>query len=152
MGYTHYFHKNSSPTPAQREAITSDFNKLLTEVRVKRLLEHKTLPPIEYGDAPGDAPRVDGDLICFNGVGEDAHETLAIGPIRPMGLDFCKTACNPYDIWVTALLVLTHYHAPGCWDIGSDGGAAGMEGGLELVRHLHPDAENPIRGHGGKPW
>lgn len=146
MGYSHYFTKECNPTIDQWEAITSDFNKLLTEVRAKYFLTSRPLPPIQYEDDLPDAVEVNDQRIRFNGVGRDGHETMSIGPASELGFNCCKTADKPYDIWVTALLVLCHHHAPECWRINSDGESEGMLAGLAVVRHLHPDAENPIHG------
>lgn len=40
----------------------------------------------------------------FNGVGDEAHETLAISRTTE-DFDFCKTARKPYDLAVTASLI-----------------------------------------------
>jgi hypothetical protein len=56
-------------------------------------------------------------MVCFNGVGDLAHETFVIE--KKGSDDFCKTARKPYDLLVVACLIAA-------WQIlnyrfGSDG-------------------------------
>jgi len=61
------------------------------------LMGGKTVIEINHNDATG---------IWFNGVGDDAHETMCIDFTGNGKWDFCKTACKPYDCMVVACLIL----------------------------------------------
>lgn len=108
MGYTHYFPQGKPATEQQWAKITSDFKKIVP------------LLPIQRDDRNHRPPPVGHDLIFFNGKAEDGHETMVLEP-EGSGFQFCKTARKPYDKAVVALLILANHHAPGVWEISSDG-------------------------------
>lgn len=114
MGFSHYWRQKSIPTTEQWNAIANDFNKLQAAALI-------TTPfPIQRKCDDAAAPVVTNEYISFNGIGEDGHETMML---EKYGRDFnfCKTADKPYDRAVVALLILAHHHAPGVWEISSDG-------------------------------
>ena len=111
---------------------------------------------IAIGDGMGEggSPEFTKDKIWFNGVGKDAHETLAIdrddayklkdgGRMADYYKDmwerdckmfgFTKTANKPYDLLVTATLILYKHHFGDAVSISGDGGPEGYERGLDLV-------------------
>lgn len=148
MGYTHYWDMDRRPTADEWEAITSDFKHLLDVAPTWGLLTGTEIPPLK-GERDNSNPNhnpIDNEreVIIFNGVGAAGHETMVIGPGDALGFQFCKTARKPYDLWVTALLILCHYHAPNCWRIGSDGTVKEWWPALTLVNYLHPDAQVPF--------
>lgn len=111
---------------------------------------------IAIGDGMGDGgvPEFDSNHIWFNGVGKDSHETLAIDrddshkiadggrmadyykemwENRGSIFGFTKTAHKPYDLLVTATLILYKHHFGDAVEISGDGGPEGYEDGLKLV-------------------
>jgi hypothetical protein len=77
-------------------------------------------------------PEVSKDLIRFNGLGEDGHETFLV--LRDEGgFAFCKTVRKPYDALVVATLALMNHYAPGAWRYKSDGDPEDWEEGLQLA-------------------
>lgn len=113
MGYTHYF-KGKKSTDVKFKEFTDACQKL-----------HDNLPEItdtaggyykdkklQIGDGSGYlnysmnyVPVFNTDLVCFNGVGDLAHETFVI---KTGTDDFCKTARKPYDLLVVACLIAAH--------------------------------------------
>jgi len=111
---------------------------------------------IAIGDGMGEGgtPEFTIDKIWFNGVGGDSHETLAIdrddshkiaGDGRMVSyykemwenkrsmFGFTKTAHKPYDLLVTATLILYKHHFGDAVSISGDGGPEGYQAGLDLV-------------------
>lgn len=127
MGYTHYLHPQRHATQDEWNAIKDSW----------LLLYHLGLFPKLH------EPRVDDDIIHFNGVGNDGHETMILER-EGLGFDFCKTARKPYDLAVVALLLIAHHHAPDAWEIKSDGGPDDWAEGLALVqKYVHPSITLP---------
>lgn len=112
MGYTHYFGQNRGATIEEWSAITAD---------VKKLVEKGGVPLWSEYDEPGTAPVIDADQILFNGCAEDGHETFYLQRDLYPQFNFCKTVRKPYDLIVCGVLIIAEKHAPGAWDIGSDG-------------------------------
>lgn len=112
MGYTHHFKQNRTATPEEWARITED----LTEV-----LKHTDVPLCYDYDKPNTPPQIDHEAIVFNGLDDDGHETFFLQREKYPQFNFCKTARKPYDIVVCAALIIAEHHAPGAWDIGSDG-------------------------------
>lgn len=48
----------------------------------------------------------------------------------------CKTNCRPYDLMVCATLILANHHAPGAWDINSDGYREDWEPAREFIANV----------------
>lgn len=113
MGYTHYFQQNREVTVEEWAAIIAD----------AKLLVEKGGVPLwsEYND-PDTKPVIDGHAIKFNGCEDDGHETFYLQRELYQEFNFCKTARKPYDLIVCSILIAAEHHAPGAWDIGSDGG------------------------------
>ncbi len=93
----------------------------------------------------GKKPVVDDEMIHFNGVGEDGHETFVVMRARDSDFSFCKTAQKPYDAIVTAVLCLAYTIAPGVLKISSDGRSEEWATGLALAKAAWDDSvTNPI--------
>jgi len=91
MNYGHYWIINA-PIPADK------FAEFATGV--------KNLANIAKGEGLQLADEAySTEVICFNGKGEDAHETFCFAA-TDTGFQFCKTARKPYDYLVTASLIL----------------------------------------------
>jgi len=110
----------------------------------------------EIGDGMGDGghPEFTSKRIWFNGVGDDSHETLSINQDDAPSIEgegrmvsyykeqwerdkmisgFTKTAHKPYDLLVTATLVLYKHHFGDLVEISGGGGPEGYQAGLDLV-------------------
>jgi len=103
MGYTHYW-KNKSDIPHDVWLLICD--------DVEKIIAKSPVPLAHEYDEPGSAPEVKrenadggGPVIFFNGVGDDGHETFVVTP-RAAEFEFCKTANKPYDVVVTAVLLV----------------------------------------------
>lgn len=96
MGYSHRWTIQKEITPAQ-------FKKWSDGVRI--IVDTAVEAGIKLGNGLGeDAPEIAENLVAFNGVGNDGHETFGIA-LGDQGFDFCKTAAKPYDAVVTACLI-----------------------------------------------
>lgn len=96
MGYTHYW---DHPAFADDE-----WKELTTSARkIIRIAEDFFDIPLSEDYDTLRAPIVDSKYICFNGYGDEGHETFQI---RKKGDNaFCKTARKPYDAAVVACLI-----------------------------------------------
>lgn len=88
--------------------------------------------PIQYELDNSDPAVFDKDVIYFNGIGEDGHETFYLPKVytkkMPIGLShtgllfqFCKTAVKPYDINVCCCLIIAKHHLGKDIQVQSDG-------------------------------
>lgn len=113
MGYTHYHEQARAFTDTEWSALLDD---------VRKIIGHSHGIPLarEY-DRADEPPELDGELVIFNGVGDDGHETFVLTREPSGHFEFTKTARKPYDEVVTACLLAAHAIAPGALDIGSDG-------------------------------
>lgn len=76
-------------------------------------------------------PEVSDQMIRFNGVGNEGHETFIFFKKKPEPgqwnkdsgsyFYFCKTARKPYDLAVCLVLLSLANHAPKSVKLGSDG-------------------------------
>jgi hypothetical protein len=123
MGYTHYFTK----TAADRE----DSRRFEMFARGARtIIDYATTyEGIKIGDL-----EISDEIVTFNGVGEESHETF-YWAIDGSGFNFCKTAAKPYDTVVTACLIHLKDVYGDLVDIGSDGSWADWALGARLYRN-----------------
>jgi hypothetical protein len=124
IGYTHYF-------PQQRNFTTKEWIQLRDVVR--SLIATTKVPLAYEADEPKRKPLIDNDMIRFNGVGEDGHETFVIYRFNDNSYNLCKTAQKPYDVIVTAILTLANTLAPGALKISSDGRPEDWAAGVKLA-------------------
>jgi hypothetical protein len=75
---------------------------------------------------------VSDDIIRFNGVGDDGHETFCLTK-EASGFEFCKTAGKPYDILACAILAAAKQHAGDGLNVSSDGDANDWVEGLSFA-------------------
>lgn len=114
MGYTHYF-------PMTRNFKESEWT--LIQAAAKKLFElRKDILANGHGGVGTKSSATKKD-ICFNGVGDDAHETFYIPKsIKKEDLfTFTKTNRKLYDECVVAMLTIIEHFAPGALFIESDG-------------------------------
>jgi hypothetical protein len=121
MGYTHYLRRRRALPERAFAAAAAD---------CKRVCEASGVPLQFEADDP--IPAVfTSELIRFNGVGEDGHETFYVGrdfdpephqtAERGKYFDFCKTARKPYDLAVCSSLIVLSHHLKKNVAISSDG-------------------------------
>ena len=87
MGYTHYIKSHRAFTAKEWSDFTSE---------VKELIKNSTVPLANGAGDAGSKPLVNADLVSFNGVGKDSHETAYVTR-EAEDFSFCKTAQKPYD-------------------------------------------------------
>jgi hypothetical protein len=115
MGYTHYYERDNTKVLPQ-----ADWHKVqkATNQIVKKAKAEGTDLRFEYDDPRG--PYIDGDIIRFNGAGDEGHETFLVN-CDEEGFNFCKTAYKPYDLYVCLTLLAINELCPGAFKISSDG-------------------------------
>jgi len=132
MGYTHYFRTNQS-VPLDK------WTKLT--VAVKKLMAGQDMLQWECDIAK--PPAVTHEMIRFNGIEGDGYETFLLPrESKPASYDndksgfcfnCCKTAYQPYDKYVTAVLFLAKIHLGKDINISSDGDVSEWQDGIALV-------------------
>lgn len=131
MGYTHYFKQN---TPVDIDT----WREITAEVR--RLIDASPVTICNGSGDVGSTAVIDDNSIAFNGENDensaidDSHETFML-PRDYREFNFCKTARKPYDLLVTASLIVANHFAPDAYDIGSDGDQSDWFDGLEYARN-----------------
>lgn len=161
MGYTHYFTQNRNFTHDEWGTVSADVRSIL------QYAQHDCgIPLADCEGAPKTSPLIDADIIMFNGLGDDAHETLVIRrSIRTvaeyagqtLNWDFCKTARKPYDDAVCAVLCylgsVTRRDDPKTGDpimgseafsTSSDGDGSDFLVGLDMARKALPRVANQL--------
>lgn len=93
MGYTHYFEFEKS--------VDTFYEEVLEKIR-KITNKYQDILQLEFDDESPEL--IKPNLIQFNGVGEDGHETFYLEPST--GFNFCKTARKPYDLPVCEVLLV----------------------------------------------
>lgn len=118
MGYTHYW----TPKPID------DDNEWAKVTAAAKAVIGVTDAKVAGWDGKG-KPEIDDQFIRLNGKGDDAYETFALD--RSSEWSFCKTAHQPYDVVVTAML--TYLAAEHGFEVSSDGDAEDWEAGNRLA-------------------
>jgi len=104
MGYTHYWEFKGKVAPSKIENGKEKWE--LVTSKVKEALKYVKGKGIRIGNWDGtkEIPTITENIISFNGMGKDAHETFCI-PFKEEGWRFCKTARKPYDLLVCLTLL-----------------------------------------------
>ena len=124
MGYTHYWRI--------KEPIDADaFSKL--NKGIKQIVGTAQEAGIAIQDDSTDT------VINFNGIGEGAHENFVL-KIGDTGFDFTKTAEKPYDIAVTASLILLKKELGAEVVVTSDGEWEDWQGGRLLYETVYNES------------
>lgn len=120
MGYTHYW-------KVENDFEVEDWKELC---KLSRKIISLSSVPVQFEDDDNKAPLINNQLIRFNGVGVDGHETFMLSR-QAQDFSFCKTARKPYDEIVTAIL----YAASSSYDFSftSDGMVAEHADGIALL-------------------
>ena len=122
MGYTHYWNFNEKPSQEK-------FTEFLEGV--KQIVATAEEAGIGIGEQV-----YESGYFSFNGVDAGAHETFSID-IRTQEEDFCKTAQKPYDMAVTASLILAKKIFGEDIEIRSDGNWSDWESGQLLYESVY---------------
>ena len=122
MGYTHYFNFIEIPSREKFIEFAEGVKQLVATAQEAGI----EIADEEYGD----------DKIVFNGVGADAHETFYVSA-GDTDYNFCKTAQKPYDIAVTASLILAKKIFGDDIEIRSDGNWSDWESGQLLYESVY---------------
>jgi hypothetical protein len=117
MGYTHYWRRETEESK-NVPTITWERFKIGAESIINQALDDG-YAIISNLEDPADI--ILDDIICFNGVEEESHETFVIERVELDSFNFCKTARKPYDDVVVSVLAHAKAVLPG-WKISSDGG------------------------------
>lgn len=102
MGYTHYWRNMKFSKSGWNEL------KGLTKLVISHLPKNVKLA-FEC-DWQTKRPVISDELIRFNGVGENGHETFYFSKEDAENpFNFCKTASKPYDLAVSSVLILASF-------------------------------------------
>lgn len=129
MGYTHYWTKSRNFTDAE----WLDIMKASAEIMSAAINKHSIPLAFEY-DKPTEKPLVSTEVIRFNGIDEDGHETFYFD-VCANDFEFCKTARKDYDAPVAAILNYVKHRVPE-FSWRSDGWLSEQEhiDGLQLLK------------------
>lgn len=132
MGYTSYW-------SVLRLADDTEFDKKFAEAveDIKALMkhnqEHLRIPVASWNGEEGTEPEITADVIAFNGVGEDSHESFVVES-KSSPFEFCKTDRKPYNLLVcVSLLMLAERLGSERFKFQSDGHWGDADGWDEAV-------------------
>jgi hypothetical protein len=148
MGYTHYWTQTRNLTEQEFGDFVGAARRIINVAEGKPTNTaggYHTEPVHICGGNGKGKPTLTKDELVLNGNGPDLdHETFAINRVKQTdSWDFCKTARKPYDVVVTALLIiLAHDYG---FEVSSDGDAEEWEAGEKLVAEaLGKEYPNPL--------
>ena len=119
MGYTHYWYINNE--------LPRDKWAGFKEACLTLLDDSSTEGVLGNGSGDGGFPYITDELISFNGIGDDSHETFSFSRNHGRresdgeGFNCCKTARKPYDKYVVDTLILAEDHFGDRIHVKSDG-------------------------------
>jgi len=125
MGYTHYWEVKKSLSQTEWDKFYIGVNKILEKNGV----------PIQYEYDNPKPPQIDDNIVRFNGVGDEGHETFYFEKEKT-GFNFCKTAQKPYDIVVVACLIYAKICFGNKIRISSDGEIEDWQDGKKLFEEV----------------
>ena len=140
MGYTHYYYVSEKFDATLFKKVVDDFKKLLKPISDKGIV-------LANGMGEG-KPIINDNEIVFNGLGELSHETFCLEKTHEIQdwqkdmkkgeliFQFTKTARKPYDIAVTACLVIAKHHFGEKIRISSDGNDSEWNDGKQLCQEI----------------
>ena len=108
MGYTHYWEVKNKIPQDKFDAIGDD---------LKQVIKACNDDGIKICGGMGE---IENDVISFNGDGDNGHETCYMTKDKK-DFAFCKTARKPYDIAVTAFLIICKHYLGDDIEVTSDG-------------------------------
>ncbi len=123
MGYTHYWTMTDKPTDSEWIAVMEAAAKIITKARASYMINLAW-----ECDEPTRKPEVSMELIRFNGIDEDGHETFYFAN-AVSEFEFCKTARKDYDAVAVAVLIAAKQYLGSKFDWRSDGyGISSIDG------------------------
>jgi hypothetical protein len=148
MGYTHYWTQTRDLTEQEFGDFIGAARRIIQTAEGKPTDTaggYHTEPVQICGGRGTGKPTLNKDELILNGNGPNLdHETFAINRVIDSDAwNFCKTARKPYDVVVTAcLIVLAHDYG---FEVSSDGDVEEWEAGEKLVAQaLGKDYPNPL--------
>lgn len=134
MGYTHYWYRKRKIEESIMEKIVNDTYKVLSKLSIGLV-----------GDYQASVPIINTDIILFNGLNDDAHETCVFPRIfnpcdgikaisNNLLFDCCKTANKPYDLAVTSFLIIAKHYLKDNLIVRSDGEISDWFEGQQVVQ------------------
>lgn len=108
MGFTRFWKQPHGINENAWRAIVADTTKLLASVNVP--LVGAVGEDDQTDEVPPGLPLVSDDEIAFNGVGTDAAEWFVLRP-KHSSFECVKTYGRPYDLVVSAVLIIAKHHA-----------------------------------------
>lgn len=136
IGYTHYWQPTTRIEPSDFARLSA----LAAEVASNIWATKEDLELAYEYDEPEKDPAFEEDLIRFNGVGSEGHETFLLTPSMT-GFQFCKTAQKDYDVVVTAVLCLYAFLTGTA--VTSDGTYEDWIEGLRYAQEVLPECTLP---------
>lgn len=136
MGYTHYW-KTTKPVKLNEEQwgnLCDVIREIITECKKQNI-------KLVIDCDEDKAPLIRDDEICFNGFGDLGHENFYL-QTQMDSFSFCKTARKPYDLAVTATLLILHHIEPNII-ITSDGNKDNWLTAQKLLTNLGYFVEIP---------
>lgn len=132
MGYTHYWYTK----PELDKKNWDIFSNLASQIKFDCPIAWEHTDPTK-------PPEFSRELVRFNGVGDDGHETFYFARVgegreRENGKCFacCKTAQKPYDKYVTACLLLAKIIFSKDIELASDGENSDWEEGVDVLKTI----------------
>ena len=122
MGYTHYWAFQEKPSDKKFAEFIEGVKQIVATAE-------------EAGIAIGEQ-KYESNYVSFNGVEHEAHETFYID-LNSHDDGFCKTAEKPYDMAVTASLILAKKLFGSDISIKSDGDWKDWESGQLLYESVY---------------
>ena len=116
MGYTHYLRFNKPVAKRKFSKASADIKKAFELIKAE-------FPNIAIKDGWGEnEPQIDKDAIWFNGDASknEDYENFVVG-VGYKGLTFCKTARQPYDVYVCVACLVLKEHFGDDLCLSSDG-------------------------------
>jgi len=138
MGYTHYW-SFTAPKRGETAKIEKAYQKAIKDCAKIARAYYTVNGGLSGYTAQTPLGSYGGLLI--NGKGDDAHEPFSMREyfkqnLEDNGGDFCKTARKPYDVVVTACLIVLANALPKNFRVDSDGNKGDFVAGLDLTRRV----------------
>lgn len=133
MGYTHYMEMDKKISAANKKKIVAD---------MKVLEKHFKANGLQLFDGIGEKKGVayKKNYFTFNGDSSkgEAHESFYV-EYGEDDYNFCKTARKPYDVAVTAAMVMIKTHLGDAVRISGDGSFEGFNDGIIEFNRAFPE-------------
>jgi hypothetical protein len=136
MGYTHYWKFNKDIQRGEQSKVEALYQTALNDCRKIVKKYQKRFESGDYRRLSGVTPHAPHYMgVSFNGAGSQAHEAfILMSHYRANdSFNFCKTAYKPYDLAVTACLLVLKHRLRDYIHVSSDGESIDWAGGLILA-------------------